>query len=196
MILYHGSAISDINVLKAESKLHGKDGAKVLYLTDNLPYSLFYIWDANHNIKPGKHVTAWIKDGIVYYEEQFQGQLEAFYKGVSGYVYFVERNEHFNPVVNRESMWFSERDSAVFKATYIPDVYSEIMKYANDGRVKIFSFDEVPKERIEDLYSTITQKIVNSEVLNTPSLPDAKFYQTFFKKAWDDAVKQASISDS
>ena len=63
-------------------------------------------------------------------------------------------------------------------------------------RVKIFSFDEVPKERIEDLYSTITQKIVNSEVLNTPSLPDAKFYQTFFKKAWDDAVKQASISDS
>lgn len=78
-ILYHGSAVPDIQIIKVTSKLHGTDDTKVLYLTDNLPYSLFYIWDATHNIKTGKHITAWIKDGIVYYEEQFKGQLEAFY---------------------------------------------------------------------------------------------------------------------
>ena len=70
-----------------------------------------------------------IKNGIVYYEEQFEGQLEAFYKGVSGYVYCAEYREHFKPVENRESMYFSEIDSTVFKTIYISDVYSEIMKF-------------------------------------------------------------------
>ena len=143
--LFHGSVIADIHTIKAESTLYGTENTKVVYLTDNLPYSLFYIWDSSQNIKRSKHVTAWIKDGIVYYEEQFEGQLEAFYKGVSGYVYCVECNEHFKPVDNRESMWFSEIDSTVFETIYISDVYSEIMKCANEGKVKIINFAEVPK---------------------------------------------------
>lgn len=186
--LYHGSVTADIHTIKANSKLHGTDNTKVVYLTDNLPYSLFYIWDSNHNIKEGKHVTAWIKDGTVYYEEQFEGQLEAFYKGVGGYVYYVEHNEHFKLVENRESMWFSEMDSAVSKTVYISDVYSEIMKYSNEGRVKIISFDNVPKDRINDLYRVISQRIINNNLLDNADSSDAMFYQRFFKKAWDDAV--------
>ena len=63
--LFHGSVIANIHTIKAESTLHGTDNTKVVYLTDNLPYSLFYIWDSSHNIERSKHVTAWIKDGIV-----------------------------------------------------------------------------------------------------------------------------------
>ena len=192
--LYHGSVIANIHIIKAESTLHGTDNTKVFYLTDNLPYSLFYIWDSSHNIKRNKHVTAWIKDGIVYYEEQFEGQLKAFYKGVSGYVYCVESNENFKPVENRESMWFSETDSAVFKTFIISDVYSEIMKYANEGKVKIINFDEVSKERITDLYNIITQRIIKSGLLNNTDSTDAKFYQTYFSKAWNDALKESTIS--
>ncbi len=191
--LYHGSVIANIHIIKAESTLHGTDNTKVFYLTDNLPYSLFYIWDSSHNIKRNKHVTAWIKDGIVYYEEQFEGQLKAFYKGVSGYVYCVESNKNFKPVENRESMWFSETDSAVFKTFIISDVYSEIMKYANEGKVKIINFDEVSKERITDLYNIITQRIIKSELLNNTNSTDAKFYQTFFEKAWNNALKQSTL---
>ncbi len=191
--LYHGSVIANIHIIKAESTLHGTYNTKVFYLTDNLPYSLFYIWDSSHNIKRNKHVTAWIKDGIVYYEEQFEGQLKAFYKGVSGYVYCVESNENFKPVENRESMWFSETDSAVFKTFIISDVYSEIMKYANEGKVKIINFDEVSKERITDLYNIITQRIIKSGLLNNTDSTDAKFYQTYFSKAWNDALKESTI---
>ena len=188
--LYHGSVIADIHTIKAESTLHGTDNTKVVYLTDNLPYSLFYIWDTSHNIKRSKHVTAWIKDCIVYYEEQFEGQLESFYKGVSGYVYCVESDENFKPVENRESMWFSEMDSTVFKIIYIPDIYSEIMKYANEGKVKIISFVKVPKERITELYNMITQRIIKSGLLNNTDSADARFYQTYFSKAWNDALKK------
>lgn len=88
--LYHGSHIPDIEKLNATSLFHGTSDTKVVYLTDSYPYSLFYILDADHNIKQGKHVTSWIKDGIVYFEEQFPNQLLEFYKGVSGYVYCNE----------------------------------------------------------------------------------------------------------
>ena len=67
------------------------------------------------------------------------------------------------------------------------------MKYANEGSVKIISFDDVSKERITDLYSKISQRIVNSELLSNPNSSDARFYQTFFKKAWDNALKNSII---
>ena len=69
--LYHGSIVPNITELITNAKSH--DGkSNVLYLTDSLPYSLFYIWDSKHNLKKGKHVTCGIKNGIVYYEEQFE----------------------------------------------------------------------------------------------------------------------------
>ena len=191
--LFHGSITADIHTIKANSKLHGTDNTKVVYLTDSLSYSLFYIWDSTHNVKANKHVTAWIKDGTVYYEEQFEGQLEAFYKDVSGYVYCVEHNEHFKPVDDRESMWFSEIDATVSKSIYITDVYSEIMKHVNEGKVKIINFSEVSEERITGLYNRIAQRILDNGLLNNPQSDDARFYQTFFKKAWDDAVNHKTI---
>lgn len=69
--LYHGSIVPNITELITNAKSH--DGkSNVLYLTDSLPYSLFYIWDSKHNLKKGKHVTCWIKNVIVYYKKQFE----------------------------------------------------------------------------------------------------------------------------
>ncbi len=37
----------------------------VVYLTKSVPYALLYIWDKEHNIKSGKYVTGYVKDGTV-----------------------------------------------------------------------------------------------------------------------------------
>jgi hypothetical protein len=66
--LYHGSDYSGITELEARSKLHNTD-KKVVYLTDNIPYALYYIWDEKHHGYSEKHVTGWIKNGVAYYEE-------------------------------------------------------------------------------------------------------------------------------
>ncbi|MBQ3527513.1 MAG: hypothetical protein IJA52_03050 [Clostridia bacterium] len=187
-MLYHGSITPRINKICANSTLHGSD-TKVVYLSDSFPYTLFYIWDSEQNIRQGKYVTAWIKDGIVFYEEQFKDQLRTFYKGVSGYVYCVDHDERFNPVHESESMWFSKNDSMVSKVKYIPDVYAEIMKYVNEGRVKVIYFEEVSEERIRHLYKRIKQKIIENELLNNSDTEDARFYQKFFSKAWRDAER-------
>lgn len=188
--LYHGSSVPGIGQIRASSLLHGTDDVKVVYLTGSRAYALFYIWDAEHNIRPGKHVTAWIRDGMVYYEEQFPEQLAAFYKGVSGYVYYVERDESFRPVADHESMWYNTRDAEVAKADYIADVYEEICRYERQGKLKVVRYNEVPASRIEMLYVHFAEEIVSKNLLHTPDTANARFFQTYYKRAWKLAAEK------
>lgn len=81
--LYHGSSVSDIDVLVPRSALH-LSNERVVYLTSSIPYALVYIWDQQKTGSSKKWVTCWQSKGITYYEEQFPGQLRAFYEGVEG----------------------------------------------------------------------------------------------------------------
>lgn len=191
--LYHASSVPGIGVLKAISPLHGSDGERVVYLTESLPYSLFYIWDAEHNKKPGKHVTCWLKSGIVHYEEQFPDQMRAFYEGVKGYVYSVESNESCEQMPNREGMWFSRRDVKVEEAIFIEDVYAEIMRYVQLGQVKVIPFDEVSQDKIRLLYDHMAQDILAKGLLDRPDCAEAIFYRTYFPSVWEQVVGVDSL---
>lgn len=188
--LYHGSSVAGIDQIRASSLLHGTDGTKVVYLTENRAYALFYIWDAEHNIKEGKHVTAWIRDGMVYYEEQFPEQLPTFYKGVSGYVYYVEGGESFRPVKDHESMWYDTKDADVVKVDYIADVYEELCRYERQGKLKVVRYNEVSASRIEMLYTHFAEEIVSKNLLHTPDTANARFFQTYYKRAWELAAEK------
>lgn len=94
---YHGSISPNVTELKALSLLH-EESKKAVYLTDSIPYALFYIWDGKHNNYDRKFVTGWIKNSVAYYEELFPMQLEIFYKGVSGYLYCVKKLPKILPV--------------------------------------------------------------------------------------------------
>ena len=185
--LYHGTVIPNIKNLNAVSSLHGGGEQKIVYLTDNRAYSLFYIWDSVHNLKKGKHVTAWIKDGIVYYEEQFPEQLKAFYDGVSGYLYRVEKNASFRSVQNRESMWYSTENATVESVEYIRNVYDALSEYQKEGKLKIVRFDEVEKSRIDALYSRMADSVSERRLVEAPNDPDALFYQKYFPRVWERA---------
>lgn len=185
MNLYHGSIIANITELSANSSLHGKTNQKAVYLTACSPYALLYIWDSNRNIKQGKHVTAWIKDGIVYYEEQFPNQLKTFYDGVGGYLYVVDDTTLCSPVSDRESMWFSLNNIKIDVAEYIPNVYDELCKYINTGELKVIHFEDITNERINSLYDCIAKSILSKRLLETPNDNDALFYQKFLYKAWE-----------
>ncbi|MBQ3598771.1 MAG: hypothetical protein II987_05855 [Clostridia bacterium] len=185
--LYHGTAIPNIKILNAVSSFHGGGEQKIVYLTDNRAYALLYIWDSVKNLKTGKHVTAWIKDGIVYYEEQFPEQLKTFYDGVSGYLYRVEKNSSFCPVQNREAMWYSTENATVEGAEYIENVYDELLKYQKAGKLKIIHFEEVEKSRIDALYSRMADSVSERRLTETPNDPDALFYQKYFPRVWETA---------
>lgn len=74
-----------------------------------------------------KWVTGWLKDGVAYYEEQFPGQLKAFYEGVHGYVYSVLRGDEIQSVPQRDDLFYSNTPLNVHCVTEIPDVYQELL---------------------------------------------------------------------
>ncbi len=188
-ILYHGSIISNIQNLQPISKLHN-DNNNVVYLTDNVPYALFYIWDGKHNKKNGKHVTAWIKNGIAYYEEQFPNQMKSFYDGVKGYLYSVDNKDNFLPVTNRESMYSCGYAIPVDDVVVIENVYITLMEYAAKGELIIIRYEDVPRERIEDLYNHMAEMLIKNKVIENPNSEEAIFYQEYFKEVWDNAVSK------
>lgn len=188
--LFHGSHASGIEILHANSKLHGTGDTMVVYLTENPVYALFYIWDAEHNKRTGKYVTCFIKNGKVYYEEQFPGMLKVFYQGVSGYLYCIPHTEDFGQVEGREGMWYSLKDAGVEDVRYIPDVYDELMKYEKEGKLEVISYEKVAPERIRDLYEFIARKLVDNGIIKQPSCEEAVFYQTYFEPVWKMALER------
>ena len=183
---YHGSISADIAELKASSLLHGTEKT-VAYLTDNIPYALFYIWDGNHNIYNRKFVTGWIKNNIACYEEMFPNQLEIFYKSVSGYLYCIEKSTDISAVDGREAMYYSEKDISVNRAVYIPDIYQELMKFEALGKFKLFRFNEQSEEKQNELIDKSAGIIVKSDFFKNDQ-EKLQFYKKNFSAAWERAA--------
>ena len=182
---YHGSKNPEIVQLEASSKLHNT-GENVVYLTDSIPYALYYIWDVQHNEYSGKHVTGWIKDGIAYYEEQFSEQLKVFYQGVSGYLYYVSYNDNIKAVKNRENMFYSTDDVTVTKAEQIADVYQELLKYESEGKLIVLRYNEQSVERQNELIDLIASAIIRNNFYSD-NMPKQAFMKKFFVEAWTKA---------
>lgn len=189
-ILFHGSEIADIQVLKAWSRLHNTN-EKVVYLSGNLPYALLYIWDSIKHECDRKHITAGVKNGVVLYEEQFPNQLEVFYKGAKGYLYCVEKKEEMGAVEDHENMYYSLKDVPVGECIYIDDVYKELIKYEKEGKLKVCRFLEAEKAKQKELTKRIVEYIMKKELLHTES-DVARFFKRNFKASWELAEKMES----
>lgn len=183
--VFHGSAVPDLDELLPLSKLHNSD-QRVVYLSSSIPYVLLYIWDAEKMGCSRKWVTGWLKDGIAYYEEQFPGQLEAFYSGVRGYVYSVLRSESMESVQQREDMLCSTSPLEVYRVTEIPDVYRELMRYEQEGRFRVLRFEEATAEKQAELIDRIAAYI-RSDILPDQEGELACFMKRYFTQAWEKA---------
>ncbi len=182
-LLFHGSIVPNIKTLNPISKLHDSND-HIVYLTANAPYALFYIWDGRHNKKEGKHITAWVKNGIAHYEEQFPDQMKKFYDGVKGYLYSVCYDESMNSVTNREMMYSCKSEVEVESVRFVENVYTELLKYEAEGKLKVVRFEDVPQDRIIELYEYMAKRIVDNHVLACPDGDEAVFYKTYFGEVW------------
>lgn len=182
--LYHGSAVPRIEALKARSILHGTD-QRIVYLTDNIPYALFYIWDEGVTGYGGKHVAGAVKNGVAYCEEQFPGQLEQFYKGASGCLYYAPRTAEMGAVENRESMFYNRGDTPV-QARHISDVYQDLLKYEGSGALKVLRFEERTPERQNRLVELMAQAIAQEDFCQGDKARQA-FMKRYFSLAWQRA---------
>lgn len=184
---FHGTKTPNISVLFAQSQLHGSE-KKVVYLTDQIPYALLYIWDAKKMGTSDKHVTAWVKNGVTFYEEQFPNQLQTFYQGVSGFLCSVQ-DDSVRLVDGRNNMFFCEGDVPVVKSKQIFDVYEELLVHEKNGDFVVLRFSEQSKKRQGELVEMIASDIKRKNFYSH-NPEKQKFMQKYFKIAWQKAFGQ------
>lgn len=156
--LYPGSSTPDITALEAHSRLHGTD-KQVVYLTDSIPYALFYIWDSAHNGLRAKYVTGGFRGGQAFYEEQFPDQLRTLYEGVSGWLYRIPFTADAHPVDGREGLFYREGGTHVGDAVFIPDVYAELLRYEAAKELHILRYSNHTDERKAELTAMLAEGI-------------------------------------
>ena len=182
MTYYHGSAVANLTELQPLSKLHQSE-ERVVYLSSNLPYVLLYIWDAVKTSSSRKWVTAWLKDGVAYYEEQFPGQLKTFYEGVRGYVYSVLPDDRVQPMPQREDLFYSGDPVKVYRIQEIPDVYQTLLQYEREGKFKLLRFEDASPEKQEELIDRIATYIRENKLPEQDN-EHSRFMKKYFVDAW------------
>ena len=185
MTYYHGSAVANLAELQPLSKLHQSED-RVVYLSSHLPYVLFYIWDTEKTGSSRKWVTGWLKDGVAYYEEQFPGQLRAFYEGVRGYVYGVMPNDSIQSMPQREDLFYSPEPVKVYRTQEIPNVYQMLLQYEREGKFKLLRFENTSPEKQEELIGRIATYIRESNLMEQDS-EHSRFMKKYFVDAWNRA---------
>jgi len=173
MKLYHGTTVSHIKVLHSNSK----DGCHepVLYLTDNRPYSLFYIRDRDIDF-----VTCGVgEDGKVYYDEKFPNQLQILYDRLSGYVYETDTSAQKH---RTRGIWLCSGNVKVTDAEYIPNVYQAILSEIEKGNVVLRSYDTLTEEQKQMNHQGILHHLRHGARSPQKEL----FYQKYFPEAWEE----------
>lgn len=182
-LLYHGSAVAELTELQPFSKLHQSEQT-VVYLSSIAPYVLLYVWDAEKTGSSRKWVTAWLKDGVVYYEEQFPGQLKAFYDGVRGYIYSVLPDENVQAMPQREDLFYSTTPAKVYRTQEIPDVYQALLQYEREGKCKLLRFEDAAPEKQEELIDRIVTYIRENDLTEQHN-EHSYFMRKYFSNAWN-----------
>jgi len=188
-LLYHGSIIPSITELEARSLLHASD-KQVVYLTDSIPYALFYIWDSHHNEYSRKYVTGGFRDGVAFYEEQFPDQLQAFYQGVSGFLYRIPKTDAVRPVANRDGLFYQEGNVSVADAVCIDDVYAELLKYEAAAQLKVLRYNKQTNARQAELTRMIAAAIRQGNFF-AGDKEQQQFIKKHFSASWRLANEQA-----
>jgi len=177
MMLYHATTIDGLDLLRAES--HDRYGNKVLFLTDNFLYSLFYIRDREINF-----VTCGVREsGIVHYDEKFPDQLKTLYSGMSGWVYVVETDaEH----TNIPGIYVLRNAVPIVEKIYIPDVYHAIQLEIRKGNVHLHNYEKATEIDRHYYHQGILRELVSDNILHPKK---AEFYRVHFPDAWEEAKR-------
>ena len=113
-MIYHGSCISGLHTIKANSKSHST-GRLVAYFSEDRCYALVCC-----RIRAENFVTMGVgADGRQHYFERFPNQLESLYKGRQGYIYLLDSMDGLTH--GKGHSWESEHDVPVsLNASVLP----------------------------------------------------------------------------
>lgn len=86
------------------------------------------------------------KEGLLRLEEYYPNALEDTYKGVSAYIYRVEKTACMQALPGIHDAVFSEEAVEVKDVEFIADAYEEILKAHGAGLIEILRYEDGPQK--------------------------------------------------
>ncbi|MBD5534750.1 MAG: hypothetical protein HDQ99_03615 [Lachnospiraceae bacterium] len=171
-MLYHGTTIGGLNIIKANAKSHTSEKA-VAYFTEDRCYALVCCRTRDENF-----VTMGLRsDGKQHYFERFPDQLKILYGGKRGYIYTIAEADG---LINAKGhTWESETDVPVHRCEIVDDVYAEILKEEQAGNIVIHRYLEIDPIEQQQHANYIKEHI------NNQGGEMREFYLTHFSSLWD-----------
>lgn len=171
-MLYHGTNISGLQVIKANSKSHAT-GESVVYFTEDRCYALVCCRNRVNNF-----VTMGLSpDGRQHYYERFPKQLETLYGGKQGYLYLLTAADGL--INTNGHTWESKTDVRVHQCEVIEDVYFEILKEEANGSIIIHRYSEIDPDE-QKMHANYIK-----EHLDDDGEEMKRFYISHFSSLWD-----------
>ena len=138
---YHGTIFGGLDRILANANSH-VDGGKVAYFTTDRVYALVCCRSRSENfVTMGPD-----SNGKQHYFERFPNQLKTLYQGREGFLYQPLSAEGLKNT--KGHTWESAVDVPVVQRERIQDVYAEILREEELGRVIIHRYDEIdPQEQ-------------------------------------------------
>lgn len=176
---YHASQTKNIKELIPHISNHKEP---LIYFSEKRENVLVYLSNAvekfckENNFKWTGVWNKWASysfdsNGLLVVEEYYPNALIETYKGVSGYIYFID---NVDGIKKQEDIPFAYTSSNSVKVSgyeYIKDAYEAILEAYKNGKIKIVRYEEFIKTKKEWLY-----KIIRKEYFDPDITEDYKFF--------------------
>lgn len=168
---YHASQVKGIKVLEPRISNHN---IPLIYFSVKRENVLVYLSNAiekycketgfSHNDKWHKWASyGFDSDGILILDEYYPNAIADTYKGVSGYIYYVDTIHENENSINISNAVTTSNPVIVTDVEFVEDAYLEILKAAEAGLIKIRKYEDMSNKMLSWIENTIKNEYANAE---------------------------------
>ena len=183
MVLYHGSNIANIKVLRPNQADHDRP---YVYMTTIDVIAAFYLCNAVE--RPYYWFPYGFEGGsnIPVYHELYPNALKEVSEGVSGYIYEVLAEENqIIPFKNIPCARLATEPIEVMKCTKVENAYALFMEYVKQGKMKVSHFEDKSEQQLEWWYSCCVEYLEEKHMIETSKCSYASFIKEELPQVWE-----------
>lgn len=183
MVLYHGSNIANIKVLRPNQADHDRP---YVYMTTIDVVAAFYLCNAVE--RPYYWFPYGFEGGsnIPVYHELYPNALKEVSEGVSGYIYEVLAEENqIIPFKNIPCARLATEPIEVMKCTKVENAYALFMEYVKQGKMKVSHFEDKSEQQLEWWYSCCVKYLEEKHMIETSECSYASFIKEKLPQVWE-----------
>lgn len=188
MVLYHGSNIANIKVLRPNQADHDRP---YVYMTTIDVVAAFYLCNAVE--RPYYWFPYGFEGGsnIPVYHELYPNALKEVSEGVSGYIYEVIAEENqIIPFKNIPCARLATEPIEVMKCTKVENAYALFMEYVKQGKMKVSHFEDKTEQQLEWWYSCCVEYLEEKHMIETSECSYASFIKEKLPQVWERYVNE------